>query len=304
MPLPKRLIEPVHVTRGTLPEDLPLPSELEGVTNGTLANTVRQLSSLSRHAEDLFGELARDAQQIHDRSNSLQARIDRLAVKVTQLDSTVEEVSLQDIHMRKAFKSATVFDQQIFSRATMPTAMLETYKSCDRPPPLDKLNCYRDDGKDGLKFYTDPNYFFELWRQEMLNDTERVIHDKGKNRAHKGGVLGGARQRKRVRQPHNTREVHKQRAAEHGEHFMPQNSIYRTPQQTNQYQHEPDGYGQDHRPPRPNSIEIRRSYQREEMPDGMNSPSLLYVNNTQIINNYDDQNAYQHGIYGIGQGPM
>lgn len=66
-----------------------------------------------RHAEDLFGELARDAQQLNDRSNSLQARIDRLAVKVTQLDSTVEEVSLQDIHMRKAFKSSTIFDQQV-----------------------------------------------------------------------------------------------------------------------------------------------------------------------------------------------
>lgn len=113
MPLPKRVIEPVHVTRGTLPDDYPLPSELEGVTNGTLANTVRQLSSLSRHAEDLFGELARDAQQLYDRSNSLQARIDRLAIKVTQLDSTVEEVSLQDIHMRKAFKSSTVFDQHV-----------------------------------------------------------------------------------------------------------------------------------------------------------------------------------------------
>lgn len=61
----------------------------------------------------MFGELARDAQQLYDRSNSLQARIDRLAIKVTQLDSNVEEVSLQDIHMRKAFKSAVVFDQQV-----------------------------------------------------------------------------------------------------------------------------------------------------------------------------------------------
>lgn len=100
--------------------------------------------------------------------------------QVTQLDSNVEEVSLQDIHMRKAFKSAVVFDQQIFSRATMPTAMLETYKQCDKPPPLDKLNCYREDGKDGLKFYTDPNYFFDLWRQEMLKDTERMVHERGK----------------------------------------------------------------------------------------------------------------------------
>jgi hypothetical protein len=39
---------------------------------------------------------------------------------------------------------------------------------------------FRDDGKDGLKFYTDPNYFFELWRQDMLKDTERMMHDRGK----------------------------------------------------------------------------------------------------------------------------
>ena len=52
-------------------------------------------------------------------------------------------VSLQDIHMRKAFKSSVVFDQQVVSRDTMPTAMMETYNQCDTPPPLDKLNIYR-----------------------------------------------------------------------------------------------------------------------------------------------------------------
>lgn len=31
-----------------------------------------------------------------------------------------------------------------------------------------------------MKFYTDPDYFFQLWRQEMLKDTERMMHDKGK----------------------------------------------------------------------------------------------------------------------------
>lgn len=132
--------------------------------------------------------------------------------------------------MRKAFKSSVVFDQQVVSRDTMPTAMLETYHQCDTPPPLDKLNVYRyftlfllphwsheqaknrwilfereginllnkwkkkmkyhwlikfcvncrEDGKDGLKFYTDPNYFFDLWSQEMLKDTEKKLHDRGK----------------------------------------------------------------------------------------------------------------------------
>lgn len=108
-------------------DDIHEAIELETVTNTTLTNIIRQLSSLSKHSEDLFGELAREAGQLSERSNSLQARIDRLAIKVTQLDSNVEEVSLQDIQMKKAFKSATVFDQQIFSRGTMPAPMLETY---------------------------------------------------------------------------------------------------------------------------------------------------------------------------------
>lgn len=129
MPLPKRHIEPIHVARsGYAREDLSEATELETVTNTTLTNIIRQLSSLSKHSEDLFCELAREAGHLSDRTNSLQARIDRLAIKVTQLDSTVEEVSLQDIQLKKAFKSASLFDQQIFSRATMPTPMLETYK--------------------------------------------------------------------------------------------------------------------------------------------------------------------------------
>lgn len=40
------------------------------------------------------------------------------------------------------------------------------------------LLVYRDDGKEGLKFYTNPSYFFDLWREKMLQDTE----DKRKER--------------------------------------------------------------------------------------------------------------------------
>ena len=42
------------------------------------------------------------------------------------------------------------------------------------------IPCRREDGKDGMQFYTDPNYFFELWRQEMLKENDRLMHEKGK----------------------------------------------------------------------------------------------------------------------------
>lgn len=44
-----------------------------------------------KHAENVFGELFNEANTFYTRANSLQDRIDRLAVKVTQLDSSVEE---------------------------------------------------------------------------------------------------------------------------------------------------------------------------------------------------------------------
>ncbi|XP_032075539.1 wiskott-Aldrich syndrome protein family member 3 isoform X2 [Thamnophis elegans] len=176
MPLIKRNIEPRHLCQGALPEGI--TSELECVTNSTLAAIIRQLSSLSKHAEDIFGELFNEANNFYIRANSLQDRIDRLSVKVTQLDSTVEEVSLQDINMKKAFKSSTVQDQQVVSKTSIPNPIADIYNQSDKPPPLNILTSYRDDKKDGLKFYTDPSYFFDLWKEKMLQDTEHKRKEK------------------------------------------------------------------------------------------------------------------------------
>lgn len=101
------------------------------------------------------------------RANSLQDRIDRLAVKVTQLDSGEEEgqcqsvrvfspgssvsvpnvccgsVSLRVINLRKAFRSSTLQDQQLLSNGSMTDAVADLYNSSDRPPPLNALTVYR-----------------------------------------------------------------------------------------------------------------------------------------------------------------
>ncbi|KAF5894345.1 wiskott-Aldrich syndrome protein family member 3-like [Clarias magur] len=205
MPLLKRNIEPRHLCRGALPEGI--GSELECVMNNTLSAIIRQLSSLSKHAEDIFGELFREANAFYLRANSLQDRIDRLAVKVTQLDSTVEEVSLQDINMRKAFKSCTVQDQQVVSKSSVPTPVKEMHGLSDPPPPLNILSPYRDDNKEGLKFYTDPSYFFDLWKEKMLQDTEDKRKEKRRQKEQKRCVDGTLqREVKKVRKARNRRQ--------------------------------------------------------------------------------------------------
>uniref|UniRef100_A0A663EWW0 Wiskott-Aldrich syndrome protein family member n=1 Tax=Aquila chrysaetos chrysaetos TaxID=223781 RepID=A0A663EWW0_AQUCH len=202
MPLVKRNIEPRHLCRGALPEGV--TSELECVTNSTLAAIIKQLGSLSRHAEDIFGELFNEANSFYMRMNSLQERVDLLVIKVTQLDSTVEEVSLQDINMRKAFKSSTVQNQQVVSRNSIPNPVMEMYQRCDKPPPLNILTPYRDDKKDGLKFYTDPSYFFNLWKEKMLQATEDKRKEKRRQKEQRL-VEDSTREVKKVRKARNRR---------------------------------------------------------------------------------------------------
>ncbi|CAJ0962569.1 unnamed protein product [Ranitomeya imitator] len=47
-------------------------------------------------------------------------------------------------------------------------------------PPI-RLQCW-DDGKSGLKFYTNPSYFFDLWKEKMIQDTEDKRKEKRKQK--------------------------------------------------------------------------------------------------------------------------
>ncbi|KAM3935860.1 actin-binding protein WASF2 [Leptodactylus fuscus] len=182
MPLVARCIEPRHVCRQKLPN---VRSELECMTNLSLSNVIRQLGSLSRYAEDIFGELFNEASLFAQRVGMLGERVEKLQVKVTQLDPKEEEVSLQGINTRKAFHSNTLQDQQLFVRDSLSIPVLETYFTCDMPPPLNNLSPYREDGKEALKFYTDPSYFFDLWKEKMLQDTKDIMKEKRKHRREK-----------------------------------------------------------------------------------------------------------------------
>ena len=53
------------------------------VTNNTLSGVISQLSDLSRHAEDIFGELTNEAHQFNDRCRVLGERITSLNSRIS-----------------------------------------------------------------------------------------------------------------------------------------------------------------------------------------------------------------------------
>ncbi|CAF1118877.1 unnamed protein product [Adineta ricciae] len=188
MPFNKRTVEPIYLSQVQIPKDI--QNELECVANHTCANVIRQLSSLSAHAQDLFEELINDAGHIFQRAEALHGRIERLKQQVTQLDSNVEEVTIQDVNNRKPFVSVTRIDQQVVNRATMPQSLRLLYEQAEPAPALHLLNPYRDDGRDSTKFYTDPSFFFNLWMQSMIQLPQNNHHHRSgkheRNRSPKG----------------------------------------------------------------------------------------------------------------------
>ena len=80
----------------------------------------------------------------------------------------------------KHFQSSRPADHHVLSRESLPVALQELYDtSCVPPPALQKMNHLRNDNRDALKFYTDPNHFFEQWSAEMRKQVEQA-HKKKK----------------------------------------------------------------------------------------------------------------------------
>ncbi len=91
MPLVKREIQPIYLSRGLDVIPKGIGNELECVTNCTLSSVIRQLSNLARHAEDVFAELYTEANFVFKKSNALQERIESLSVKVAKFESSTDQ---------------------------------------------------------------------------------------------------------------------------------------------------------------------------------------------------------------------
>ncbi|KAE9414270.1 hypothetical protein Angca_002541, partial [Angiostrongylus cantonensis] len=214
MPLIKRAVSPVDVSRVKIPPEV-TNGELQYVANSTLANLIRQLSSISKHAEHIFGEIYLEAMKLDHKANTLEKRIMNLTEKVSKLDSTNEQATLGELQMRKAFKSSMLVDQHSLDRSTLPIALAEVYSQCDPPPNLDALNQFsllRDPGAPtALSLYTNPSFFFDLWRQEMLKDcADNNSRRRMKSPTEGTGVMKSPRRRRQRTQP---QEVSRQEAA-------------------------------------------------------------------------------------------
>ena len=85
------------------------------------------------------------------------------------------------------FRGLDEVDQQVISRMSLPLPILEQYKNCEPPPQLNQLNPFREDGKSSAAFYTDPDFFFRRWCQEMQEETQSQLQKRKDKKKHRKG---------------------------------------------------------------------------------------------------------------------
>ncbi|XP_053566641.1 NHS-like protein 1 isoform X3 [Bombina bombina] len=118
MPFPLRTVQPTYVCRFDASDGQEsckgpalIFNSLQEVSSHSLLAIIRQLSDLSKHAEDIFGGIQGEAVALGQRSAHLQHRLSSLQPKIAHLDhkkvpvpvSTLDEESKYTVHYRAAW---------------------------------------------------------------------------------------------------------------------------------------------------------------------------------------------------------
>ena len=120
MPLPLACVEPVYVSRAPLPETC-RDNEREFIYNETLCGLLRQLSSLTVIATEIFDAVKEEYQKIEDRISNLRSNIGRVREKVRAYNP--KEVPVREFHTflltffgLRSFSNMSTWNRFLFQR--------------------------------------------------------------------------------------------------------------------------------------------------------------------------------------------
>ena len=160
MPFTQRQVTPVFLARGD-------PQGIDSLADGNinvLNNIIHQLSDLSDHATDIINNITVQCENINQRTDAIVNRVKNVASTINDVPTDVKvDASVIDDPIRGFYK----LENQLFTSSTRPTTMSELYEKADVLPNFDLLQPYRDDDKLNRTFYSNPNYFLELWKKQF-----------------------------------------------------------------------------------------------------------------------------------------
>ena len=207
MPLIKRQIQPNSLAKKSLP---PAKNGLETLTNSVIAGTLAQLASLSDFSQDIFEELGEEAKEMGIRIETLKERtaeindkVDRATARINFDDDQLlgqnssqypyqykktnkKGKNLASLTLNTAVRNSVAEGMSVLDRSTLPTVLKTYYETeCASPPPIHILDSCReptDKVQESMKVYTDPDFFFNLWREKIQHENRQKLQKRRKKR--------------------------------------------------------------------------------------------------------------------------
>ena len=180
MPLVLRSLNPISVGRQFSPDQKKEVESYEELANRTLTNLIRQLATLGQHASDIFSRVESEAGEIQNRAEKLTKRATQVQDQIQKLD---QELKLKDdipeifttlAHESswKVWRSDTSTKPGLFLENSRPANIQSMYDQCDKIPCVEICQKFRDDDKSCKKLYSDKQFFFDTWKNQLLADLE------------------------------------------------------------------------------------------------------------------------------------
>lgn len=161
MPFACRNIEPSRLGAHEVPQDEDYEKKcvLYTVANNAIVGTLLQLSSLVRHADDLFCDISEECQKVYERTDKVSKRILSLENAVGKLDAKQAKIPEGDL---KQFTAVTThhqarhgYDANLFQTTNRPQCVQDLYNLSDPNPTkvIRAADLYRKDGLSGSKMF-------------------------------------------------------------------------------------------------------------------------------------------------------
>lgn len=160
MPFVQRQVSPIFLAKGD-------PQGVDSLADGNinvLNNIIHQLSDLSDHATDIINNITVQCENINQRTDAIVNRVKNVATTINDVPTDVKvDASVIDDPIRAFDK----LEGQLFTSSTRPKSIVELYNKAGGLPNFDLLQPYRDDDEINKNFYSNPNYFLELWKKQF-----------------------------------------------------------------------------------------------------------------------------------------
>ncbi|ORX48911.1 hypothetical protein BCR36DRAFT_397972 [Piromyces finnis] len=151
-----------------------------------LTQLLGQLSQISQYANELFSGLIKQANETSERINNIKARINNINSNIVQVETKMSMMKVSNIpnpECMKSFFKYNIFilieykphesvEENIFTKQSQSFAINEAYQKCKDIPNFAEIDLLRTDGYKCAKLYSDPEIFFEEYKDVVKKDID------------------------------------------------------------------------------------------------------------------------------------